>query len=101
MGGNIIIGSNDLIINVDGLNNLSQVDFNITIRENALLSNLNGLSNIQTVDGFLKIFENTTLSDLCGLETLLIGNGLGGSYEVYDNAYNPTQQDIIDGNCSI
>jgi hypothetical protein len=27
--------------------------------------------------------------------------GLVGSYDVCSNAYNPTQQDIIEGNCSL
>ena len=42
---------------------------------------------------------NSSLTDLCSV-SLLLDNGLISSYFVYDNAYNPTQQDIIDGNCS-
>jgi len=65
------------------------------------LSTMGDLPNLTTIENDLVIIENNSLTDLCGLQTLLVNDGLGGSYSVYNNAFNPTQQDIIDGNCSL
>ena len=71
------------------------------ISNNILLTNLDGLENLIQIDYALHISSNIALTDFCGLENLFI-NGVGPSfYTVENNAYNPTQQDIIDGNCSL
>ena len=59
------------------------------------------LNNLSYIGENLRINENNLLTDLCGLQYLLINDGLIGTFVVSDNAYNPSQQDIIDGNCSL
>ncbi len=90
---------NDKLENINGLNKINNLD-RFTISGNSSLVNINGLSNITSVLYSLSITNNTSLTDLCGLTTLLSNNGLSGSYTVNNNGYNPSQQDIKDGNCS-
>ncbi len=73
----------------------------LTIDNLYSLSTLGDLPNLTTVENDLVIKENINLTDLCGIRTLLINDGLGGAYSVYNNAYNPSKQDIIDGNCNL
>ncbi|PVW15134.1 leucine-rich repeat protein [Marixanthomonas spongiae] len=63
------------------------------------LVNLDWLSSLYSVEELI-IYGNVELRDFCGI-TNLISNGYVGTYDVSNNGYNPTQQDIIDGNCSI
>ncbi len=124
VGGDIIIGSNYALVNVDGLSNITTVGEHLSISNNHALTNIDGLSNIASLNGDLQIVdndaltnidglsnlgsvefellirENDALTNLCGITDLITNNGLLGNYSVYNNAYNPTQQDIIDGNCS-
>lgn len=96
----ISIGDCPFIENFDGFPNLI-TSGGITINNLYSLTTISGFQNLTTIVNDLVIIENNSLTDFCGLQTLFINDGLGGSYEVYNNAYNPTQQDIIDGNCSL
>lgn len=124
IGSDLGIFSNEILSNINSLQNLTTIgkrlifdnnpnllDFNLSsltviserldIRFCPKITNLNSLSNLATVGTDIYLWSNFELSDLCGLQNLLIGNGLGGDYTAYGNAYNPTKQDIIDGNCSL
>lgn len=95
--GSLYLKDNPSLLNLEGLSSLS---FNsIEIEQNPSLQNLNGLQGIDTNLTRFNIWNNTQLTDFCSLtgpfSTISIGN-----YNVEANAYNPTQQDIIDGNCS-
>lgn len=81
------------------MQNLSVVDRSFTLIE-SMVTNLDSFGNFNRIDGNLKIGYNDFLTDFCGL-TNLITNGYVGGYQVYGNGFNPSQQDIIDGNCSI
>ena len=96
----IEIDQNSLIENINGLNNITSNVLSIVVLFNPELINVDGLSNIVSVTEILWIHHNEILTDLCGIEPLIVGGGLEGNYIVSSNAYNPTQQDIIDGNCS-
>ena len=98
---NLSILKNDSLINIDVLESITSVTEQLFIWQNSSLVNLDGLYNINYVGYDLYVTLNSTLSDLCGLQTLLNNNGLEGNYNVGGNAYNPSQQDIIDGNCSL
>lgn len=87
IGNNLIIGSgspmgdltgpfsgNPLLMNLDGLNNLSVVGNLVLIYDNDLLSDLSGLSNLTSCE-FLWINGNDGLSDLSGLDNLVTING--------------------------
>lgn len=100
-GSDLVIAYNTALTNLDGLQNLTITGFDLSIIQNSSLTNLDGLDNLTTVEGHLDVIANSTLANLCGLQTLLIGNGLNFTYEVTGNLYNPSQQDIIDGNCSL
>jgi len=63
------------------------------------LLNADGLSNLTIVGGDFDISENDLMSNFCSLNTLIIDNGFT-KLKVRGCAYNPTTQDIIDGNCS-
>ena len=52
------------------------------------------------MEGDLKIISCSSLKNLCGLQNLLSNDGLKGNYNVSDNLFNPSKQEIIDGNCS-
>lgn len=75
------------IVNVLGIRGLANTDINF-------------ISNVQTVGNNLNINYNENLSDLCGLNALISNNGLGGGFYVSNNLYNPSIQDILNGNCS-
>ena len=105
--------------NIDGLSRILEVDFlkifqapklrnlgalqltkaDINIGDNELLENIDALSSLQESQELI-IVNNPALTNFCGLTTLIQSNGFSGNYIVSNNAFNPTQQDIIDGNCS-
>jgi len=116
------IVENEYLTNIEGLRNLSFVGEDINIEKNPLLTNLDGLIGLTAVVGDFYIYDNnallnadglsnlTSVSDLdfhrndlmsnyCSLNTLIIDNGFT-RFRATENAYNPTTQDIIDGNCS-
>ncbi len=95
------ISDNNSLIDLQGLSSLNIIgESGLIIKKNIRLENLNGLSEISRIDGSLSIEHNVALRDFCGL-TDFLNNGSPGSYTVLRNFYNPTVQDILDGNCSI
>jgi hypothetical protein len=63
------------------------------------LTNLKAFENLIEVNGDVVIKKNEHLINFCDLQSLL-SNGFSGTMDIYENAYNPSQQDIIDGNCN-
>jgi len=114
------ISNNDALINLDGLESFTQAFGGVRIANNDALLNINGLRNLKLIDegvapsqftlpkdDDLSISDNDMLSDLCGITTIVEANddtnvfgGITGRYFVGGNAYNPTQQDILNGDCS-
>jgi hypothetical protein len=90
-----VIGNNSLT-NLAGLGNLTSVGYYLTIENNASLTNVDGLSNITSVGSTLNVTSNGSLDRFCGLYPLLSSGGFVGSYYVWGNLVNPTQQQIID-----
>ncbi|MAZ72698.1 MAG: hypothetical protein CMC70_06090 [Flavobacteriaceae bacterium] len=118
-----IIYNPELII-IDDLQSLRTVDKSISIFSNGPITSLSALSSLETVgESFLLLFSNDLqtldglenlvavrsidigsnelLSDFCALENLIANGTKLEEYFVQGNAYNPTQQDILDGNCSL
>lgn len=86
---------------LNGLENISSDIDNLFIADNENLQTLNGLENLTSVNGSITIWGNDVLSDLCALE-----NNISSSLEITDmeilgNAYNPTIEDIMNGDCSL
>jgi len=106
LGGTIVIRSNNLLTSLTGLDNLSSVGYILTIDRNLSLSSLAGLEGLNSVpnisigiDVIPDSGANPNLSDYCAL-TNLFTNGTYGNIQIENNAYNPTVQDIINGNCA-
>lgn len=101
VGGRIWIFNNNGMISIDGFGNLSTVGNYLEIDANHQLTNVNGLSSLTYVGGDLKIDHNFALDEFCGIYGLIENNGIGGTYNVYQNLSNPTESDILaDGPCS-
>lgn len=103
----VSIQYNEVLENLDALSNLTTINKDyyccggLFIKFNQSLTNINGLSNLSHVEDNLDLIRNPLLSDFCGLQSLFLDNGLAGEYNAFENAYDPTKQDIIDGNCSL
>ena len=110
--GRLIISRNQNLTNIDGLSGLeslsvtagiyTSIQMNIDITENPKLTNLNGLNGLVQLKGKEIVVEkNTILDDFCGLTNILNSEDLRSNFQLIcmENAYNPTQQDITDGNC--
>jgi hypothetical protein len=111
----LYIYENNSLESLDGLNNLTKIGtpnesvIGIVIYANDNLQNLDGFSNLENVNGFIQIGTNpaviappqgnNSLTDFCGLQNLFT-NGVFEGVGINFNAYNPTVQDIINGNCS-
>jgi len=112
--------NNDAITTLVGLEQITSIYY-LWISGNDALEDLNGLENLITMlpanffpsivignmppsnfDGSFVHEPNISLSDYCALENLFV-NGNGTSVIVYiqDNLYNPSAQDIVNGNCSL
>lgn len=90
---------NCAIENLSGLEKLSWVDGNIKIKYNFNLRNIDALVNVKAHNADnININNNPVLNDFCGLIPLL--NDFNGDLIIVANAYNPSIEDIIDGNCS-
>ena len=100
VGGDFLLASALNLRSLD-LNNIKNIGGNLEIYLTQKLTNIDFLSNLNTVGGNLRITSNDGLTDLCGLRPLLQANMLEGTYIVKDNGYNPTKQDIIDGDCAL
>jgi len=91
---------NHSLIDLQGLDSFTSVNNNygLTVGNNNNLQSLNGISQLTTVGG-ISVSNNGLLNDFCDLTNLLT-NGTYTAYSIVNNDYNPTTQDIIDGNCS-
>ncbi len=95
----ISIVNNNSLIELQGLNNLSHTYGEFNIRNNGGLTSLNGLNGLLNI-WQIRLLDNTNLLDFCALQNAFTINGQT-FYTATGNAYNPTKQDIIDGNCSL
>ncbi len=100
VSGYIHISHNTSLLNIDGLANLESIEY-LLIRNNDNISHINGVRNTFSIAKEIIITQNDGLNDFCGLETVFSNIDYSGIYQVEFNEYNPTQQDIIDGNCSL
>jgi len=99
IGGSLTISNTQIDSILDGLAGLITVGGSISIKDNTDLLSV-GFVNLANVLGDIQISNNTSLNDYCELQAFLVNGGLGGTFNATGNAYNPTAQNIIDGNCS-
>ncbi|WP_344923821.1 cadherin repeat domain-containing protein [Aquimarina addita] len=121
--GNIKILANESLLNIDALQSITSVDGSIfvennlklesikgllhierlnrlLINNNDALTSLNGLDNLSSVITSFEVFKNGLLSDFCSLENLVQNSISPSLYDVAWNLYNPTIDDINNGECS-
>ncbi len=85
IAGNIYIdaiGANDDINNLNGLNQLVNIEGNLTFHFVNGITDLSGLENLSTIGGSLSFDTNHSLTSLAGLESL---NSIGGNLSFYSN----------------
>jgi len=99
---NVYIEDNNALNSLFGFNNISMIEETIEIKNNAMLQDLEGLNGLINVgeSAYIYVNNNQTLTDFCALENLMMNIEVD-NYYASNNAYNPTRQDIIDGNCSL
>ena len=98
--GNLNINNNPHLTDLSGLNNLTKIGSiagagKLYIQNNLSLTHLNGLENLTSSYGTSEISNNESLVNFCGLINFT------SNLTIYDNAYNPTLEDIQNGNCSL
>lgn len=92
------IAYNELLENIDGLSNLENSE-TLRITNNPNLLNVDGLDKLEEISISINIEHNSSLKDFCGL-TLLSTSDIVAFY-TDNNAFNPTKEDIKEGNCKI
>ncbi len=99
VGHDIMLSYNQGLTSI-GLDSLSSIGNSLFINLNEDLIDLDGLTNLRFNGGKpdLSILNNAKLRDFCGIKPLL--SDFTGTFSVMSNFYNPTQQNILDGNCS-
>lgn len=79
---NLYISSNNYLKNIDGLLGLTTIGRSLIISRNDALENLDGLQNITIIQGDLQISRNDTLINLKGLQNITT---IGGSLKIERN----------------
>jgi hypothetical protein len=86
------------LLDVPSFQNITSVG-GINISNNWGILDIHSLLNITTNTGSITITNNPELGGFCGIRPLLQSGNFSGDYNVSGNYYNPTLQEIIDGNC--
>ena len=95
-----IIQDNEVLTSLEGLDELSFTAGEVFyIANNNSLVSLAGLENLNHAT-WLGISFNSQLEDFCALGNFIAG-GDYTQFSTFENSFNPTAQDIIDGNCSL
>lgn len=104
----IEVEDNEKLVDIKALESIVVVKRNLWIINNDQLQSLEGLENVLSA-GFdynipgatkrtLDISENDLLKDFCALKGLLT-DGYAPFVNIHQNAFNPSKDDIISGNC--
>ncbi|MBC5773845.1 hypothetical protein H8S95_07205 [Pontibacter sp. KCTC 32443] len=111
IGGGLEIYGNDALASIKELGNLTSIGHNpmmgnsrLIITANGPLVTIDGLEKLKALNGFLEIGWNKSLRNFCAIKGLLeneelVEEGEFKDYIVNGNAYNPTIQNILNGNC--
>lgn len=94
----IELGAIELLQDLQGLEQLRNVDY-LYISSNPNLTHMDALSGLTQVSSMLSIRWNSSLTDLCGIRSVVSSGGFSSDYEVMENAFNPSVQDMSAGNC--
>lgn len=89
----------DGLSSLAGVENIVSIGNELSIRFNNNLIHLDEFSNLTEVRDIV-ISRNRSLQDFCGLQEVFNLEGVSGEFNTELNAYNPTRQDMVNGNCS-
>ena len=108
VSGDFTVGGMAELESLTGLNSLQVITGGLFLSSNNHLKRLNGLENLNELGSAhigVTIFGNAALNpnlrDFCALQNVFTNGSYGNSININYNYYNPTVQDIIDGNCSL
>lgn len=87
------------LASLQGLEKITSVSTLQVINNDNLIS-LAALEGLSAISNTVFIFGNDQLSNYCILQAPLLTNSSLEIYNVSENQFNPTQQNIIDGDCS-
>lgn len=94
----ISLSDNLLLESLQGLQNLRLVESSIFLKNSPMLTSLEGLNALESLGNSINIYDCTSLTDYCALE-LLVTDGVNAFSTIERNAYNPTLEDIMNGDC--
>lgn len=84
-----------------GFLNLQSVTYSVEIMGNKPLKTIEGFHNLKAVGREFFIWNNHQLSDFCNFSTLVNEGEVGSMFIISGNAYNPSFEDIQEGNCKL
>ena len=93
--GGMNIYNNNNFRSMAGFENLKEV-LDISVHQNKNLEVIDGLKNLKSIR-YLTLNNNKNLSDYCILKSYI---DVISNLTIEFNLYNPSRQDIIEGNCS-
>ena len=99
IGGEIRFFRNTALTSLDGLSVTSL--HNIELSHNFSLTDISALEQLESVEKDIIIINSYYLTDYCALSNCIQSGGLGGDFQIKGNWYNPTLQQMLDGECSI
>ncbi len=85
---------------VPGPNTVFVSNNKFTLIGNTALTSLSGLNNLTLVEGELTISRNPQLTNFCALGSPFQNNTIFDTFNISSNLFNPSLQDILDGNCT-
>ncbi|MFC5045284.1 cadherin repeat domain-containing protein [Aquimarina hainanensis] len=94
------IGENPALYSLSGLSKLEEVTETLIIDRNTSLQSLDGLNRLTTVGKAVYIQYNDQLSDFCGVTTLA-ANNFPSDHIITANQFDPSLDDLKNGNCSM
>jgi len=94
---------NTIIPNLLFLSNVDSMGNRVELKSCSSLKSLDGLNHAEFFVNSprIKILNNNSLVDLCAIQNMVKSMTGFSSYAVGDNAFNPTKEDIINGECSL
>ena len=92
----LFIHNNKSLKNLKGFSNLETIS-ELGIK-NSSLNSLTGLDNLKQINNRIQVSHNSNLNDYCSLSTAF--ENFSGKFDVYANEYNPTKEDLKNGDCN-
>lgn len=99
---NLYIIENFNLNTLEGLDSLKTITGSLFRIDRNAITNLDGLANLQSITNLdlFSITGNNELTDFCGLRKGMESIPENLYLSIYFNAYNPTREAIINGNCA-